>query len=258
MISTRRGVRTLSIAALASLYSCSGGVGQARYESAGSAAKGDVKANSADGTVDKDPAGKRPQNPSTPDDDEDTKNASGGGRVSTNPPTSGGMGGSGSGGSATGTSTGSGAGTGTGTGSGSGGGTSASTSGLTLALDACTAKKEAWSAVSSGKITEICTKEPLVPWCCTQADVKAQFPKLAAELEKSFQQIIDKDRMVLYHCSIDATGGPGSKAKYTMHLGKILGSTITYQTISVTGATPSGAPASANPCPVIKGDDLKI
>ena len=125
-----------------------------------------------------------------------------------------------------------------------------------LLLDECTARKQAWPAVIGGLVSKTCT-DPLVNFCCTRADVKAQFPTLVDDLERYFQQIVDADRMVLYHCSMQPDASSVGAYKYVMHLGKVVGTSLTYQTISVTGANPSGAAAVSIPCPVVKAVDLK-
>ena len=125
-----------------------------------------------------------------------------------------------------------------------------------LLLDECTARKQAWPAVVGGMVSKTCT-DPLVNFCCSRADIKAQFPTLVDDIERYFQQIVDVDRMVLYHCSMQPDPSSAGASRYVMHLGKVVGSALTYQTISVSGVKSSGVAALSTPCPVVKAVDLK-
>jgi hypothetical protein len=142
-------------------------------------------------------------------------------------------------------------------GAGAPGGSAIGSGNFSLLLDQCTAKKQAWPAVIGGQVWMSCG-DNLVDWCCTRGDAKAQFPSLASELDRHFAQLIDTEKLSLYHCSVNPVGGPDGKPRYTLHLGKVEGPMISYQTLTVLGVAPTGAPPSSSPCRVVRSLDIKI
>ncbi len=107
-------------------------------------------------------------------------------------------------------------------------------------LEQCTAEKKAWRAVvDSGKQPSDCT-DPLVSWCCTREEIGTRFPSMVTLVEAKFQQFIDTDGMVLYHCSENA-----AEKKFTFHLGKIGAGTTSYKTVYISDVNPTGENGTA-------------
>lgn len=137
---------------------------------------------------------------------------------------------------------------------GSGGGEPAvETAPNSRSLEQCTAEKKAWRAVvNKGQSPADCV-ESLVEWCCTEAEIAARFPTMASALKVKFDDIIDSQKHVLYHCSFDA----GSK-RHTFHTAKITpDGKLSYQYVFVANVFPVDTGSTTSGCPQVTTGDLQ-
>ena len=115
-------------------------------------------------------------------------------------------------------------------------------------LEACAAKGVAWKAVVDGGPGQ-CSTQKLVPWCCTQENILAHFPAVAAQLTTKFNEYKNLG-LKLYQCSEEAD-------QSFFHFAQYDGGAISYKYVFVKAKAASNVP-DVNPCPKVTSADLGI
>jgi hypothetical protein len=124
-----------------------------------------------------------------------------------------------------------------------------------LSLEQCEAQGLAWRAVvNSGNSPTDCAGGTLESWCCTEPEILARFPTMAAALQSgnggsnftSFQA----QNLVLYACSWSGgTSSTDPQSTHTFSFAKIVNGSTTYKTIFVNQVTPTTPTTDPSPPP---------
>ncbi len=118
--------------------------------------------------------------------------------------------------------------------------------GAGLGLEGCAEEGKAWIGVHN--TGPAACGDPLVSWCCSEANIVSKFPGYRDKLQEKFTAN-GSAGYKLYHCS--QVGN-----EYKFHYGVAEGKGFRYKYISLTN-TESGAAEPAS-CPLVTSEDLGI